>query len=360
MMENKKRSFAFIVHLRSIEDIAHTIPFVPKWVVTKILKWPILWLMWYLRGRMGFMVRSTFPVTDDVQGHILVVWLTGQQMVTPNHNGHVKRRILEAILYAQNKLGCEFVGLGALTASVTHAGKCIANHPDVKCAITHGDHHAAGLAIEGIKRVAEKRFDRDLSELTVDVVGATGIIGDALTRALVSVTGKLILTGRKKNKLAQYASLSNVKISDDIADAKEADIVVTATSSPDALIKSEHLKYGAVVYEVSQPRNVSQHVTKEREDILVVDGSYARVPEGVKFWWMSLPPQHTFGCMAETVIQCLEGDREHHVGGIDLGFMEEVERRAAKYGYGLAPFTSFNKEVVIEPLVRPHELALKE
>lgn len=354
------RKFAFIVHLRGIEDIAYTIPFIPSWVVTKILKWPILWIMWRLRGRLGFMVRSIFRVNNDVQGHIIVIWLTGHQIAGAK-NGRVKRRIMDAVLYAQNKLGCQVVGLGALTASVTKAGKCVADHKEVKCAITHGDHHAVGLAIEGIEQIAKKRFDSDLSDLTVNVIGATGIIGDALARALIPVTGKLILTGRRKHKLAQFAGLSNVTISDDISDAREAEIVVTATSSPEALIKPEHLKKGAVVYEVSQPRNVSRQVTKEREDVLVIDGSYANVPEGVKFWWMSLPPQHTFGCMAETIMQSLEGDQEHHVGAIDLTFMEEVKRRAKKYGYWHAPLTSFNEEVNIDKRAveraRPIELA---
>lgn len=352
------RKFAFIVHLRGIEDIVHTIPFIPSWVVTKILRRPILWVMWHLRGRLGFMVRSTFQVGDDVRGHIIVIWLTGHQIAGAK-NGRVKNRILEAVLYAQDKLGCEVVGLGALTASVTKAGKCIADHKEVRCAITHGDHHAVGLAIEGIKRIAKERFDSDLSDLTINIIGATGIIGDALARALIPLAGRLVLTGRRKSKLAHFAGLSNVKISDDIADAKKADIVITATSSPEALIKSEHLKESAVVYEVSQPRNVSREVPKRREDVLVIDGSYARVPEGVKFWWMSLPPQHTFGCMAETIMQCLEGDNEHHIGAIDLAFMEEVNRRAQKYGYGHAQFTSFNKEVVVEARVRPIELALK-
>jgi fatty aldehyde-generating acyl-ACP reductase len=341
------KKFAFIVHLRGIEDIAHTIPLVPEWVITKILKRPILWLMWRLHGRMGFMVRSTFKVDDVAQGHILVIWLTGHQMITPNSNGSVKKRILEAILHAQNELGCSVVGLGALTASVTSAGRWVASHPEIKCAITHGDHHATGLAIEGIERLATENFGSSLSNLTLNLIGATGIIGDALTRALIPLTGKLIITGRKKSKLAQYANLPNVVISDNINDAISADIVVTATSWPDALIKPEHLKEGALVYEVSQPRNVSRQVAEKRKDVLVIDGSYAKVPENINFWWMSLPHHHTFGCMAETIMQCLENDPGHHVGSIDLSFMEEVRRRAQKYGFSHADFTSFNTPISI-------------
>ena len=342
------KKFAFIVHLREIEDIAYTIPLIPAWIITKLLRRPILWLMRKLPGRLGFMVRSKFKVDDVTHGYIIIIWLTGHQMVTKNHNSWVRSRILDAILYAQNKLGCSVVGLGALTASVTSGGKWVASHPEIKCAITHGDHHATGLAIEGIERLAEEKCGAMLSKLTINLIGATGIIGDALSRALIPLTGKLILTGRKKGKLAKYSNLPNVAISDDINDAISADIVITATSWPDALIKPEHLKRGAIVYEVSQPRNVSPQVTEKRKDVLIVAGSYARVPENINFWWMSLPHHHTFGCMAETIMQCLEGDSNHHVGAIDFSFLEEVKRRAQSYGFTHADFTSFNTPISIK------------
>jgi predicted amino acid dehydrogenase len=256
------KKFAFIVHLREIEDIAYTIPLIPPWIITKLLRRSILRLMMRLQGRLGFMVRSKFKVDNVTYGYIIIIWLTGHQMITKNHNGRIRSRILEAILYAQNKLGCSVVGLGALTASVTSGGKWVASHPEIKCAITHGDHHATGLAIEGIERLAKEKWGVRLSKLTINLIGATGIIGDALSRALIPLAGKLILTGRRKNKLSKYKNIPNVVISDDISDAISADIVVTATSWPDALIKPEHLKKGAIVYEVSQPRNVDPHMSR--------------------------------------------------------------------------------------------------
>lgn len=357
------RKFAFIVHLRGIEDIAYTIPFVPNWVITKLLRRPILWLMWKLHGRLGFMVRSKFRVTDQVQGYIIVIWLTGAQMMNSNHNGWVRRRILETILYAQNKLHCDVIGLGALTASVTNAGQWLSSRPEVKAAITHGDSYAVALTLEGIEVLASK-VNLHLQEATIAIVGATGIIGDALTRALARFVGRLILVGRNESKLQTVRKkLNNLDgraiVTTKISDVKKADIVITATSWPEVLIRAEHLKEGAIVYEVSQPRNVSRAVVEERPDILVVDGSYARVPENINFWWMSLPPHHTFGCMAETLMQCLEDDRSHHVGAIDLNFVETVQQWGRKYGFTHANFTSFNRSLpnvrVIEFNMR-HEL----
>ncbi len=348
----KKRRFAFIVHLRDINDIAHTLP-VPNFLITKVLRRPILWLLWKLRGRLGFMVRSKFRVNDEVEGYIIVIWMTGAQMMKSNHNGWVRRRILETILYAQNKLHCDVVGLGALTASVTNAGQWLASRPEVTAAITHGDTYAATLTLEGVQKLANLAI-LVLDEATVAIVGATGIIGEALSKALVPITGKLILIGRKMERFAGLRKSIDGHIKDgkvvlatNIGLVRDADIVITATSWPEAIIRAEHLKRNAIVYEVSQPRNVSKTLIKERPDVLVIDGAYAQVPEDINFWWMSLPPHHTFGCMAETLMQCWEGDKAHHVGSIKLDFVAEVRRWAEKRGFAHASFTSFDRPISV-------------
>jgi len=345
------RKFAFIVHLREIKDIAYTLP-IPNFIVTKILRRPILWLFWKLRGRWGFMVRSKFRVDSETEGYILVIWLTGNQMMGVGRNSLVRNRILETVLYAQNKLNCEVIGLGALTASVTSAGQWIANQDEVKASITHGDSYAVALALEGIGKIA-KRKKMKLSQSTVAIVGATGVIGEALSRVLALHIGKLILIARRSNKLMAIKKAidryprnhSEVSIATSIEKAKEADIVITATSWPEALIKDGHLKQGTVIYEVSQPRNVPKSIIKERPDVLVIDGAYARVPERINFWWMSLPPHITFGCMAETIIQTMTNGHIDHVGRIDLQFVKEIKQIGKECGFGHAELTSFNQRI---------------
>jgi predicted amino acid dehydrogenase len=341
---------AFIVHLRRIEDIAYVLPF-PKFVVSKLLRRPLLWLFRNLRGRWGFMVRSRFRINDETEGFIVLMWMTGEQMIKENH--WVKKRILDTVLYAQDKLRCKVIGLGALTASVTSAGKWLTERPEIKpdTIITHGDSYAVALTLEALENLARKR-DVELSKSVVAIVGATGIIGEALSRALASKVAELILIGRRMNRLKELAAelRGNIKASTEITEAKRADIVVTATSWPGALISGEHLKENAVVYEVSQPRNVSKKITVERPDVLVVDGAYARVPENIKFWWMSLPEHSTFGCMAETIIETIANGAVvgHRVGRIDLEFVREISELGKRYGFTHAEFTSFNRKIPAE------------
>ncbi len=338
-----KKRFAFIVHLRTIDDIAHTLP-VPNIIITKVLRRPILWLLSKLSGRAGFMVRSKFPVNHNIEGYIIVIWLTGAQIMSGN--SFARKRVLEAVLYAQNNLKCDVIGLGALTASITSAGRWLAEKEEVKSTITHGDSYATALSIDGILRIASQQ-GFVLENSSMAIVGATGIIGEALSRFFAVKVGKLILVGKRKERLKkiaeEYENEASVVATDELERICEADIVITATSSSDAIIESENLKSGAVVYEVAQPRNVSRSVKEERKDVIIVDGAYARVPETIKFWWMSLPPQKTFGCMAETILLTLNGINGHRVGAVDLDFVKEIEKMAEKNGFSHAEFTSFNE-----------------
>ncbi len=88
-----------------------------------------------------------------------------------------------------------------------------------------------------------------------------------------------------------------------------------------------------------------ERVKDEREDVLIVDGAYVKVPEDIKFWWMSLLPQKTFGCMAETMILAIEEIKENKVGSVDLDFVEKIKKIGDKHGFGHAELTSFNKKI---------------
>jgi fatty aldehyde-generating acyl-ACP reductase len=341
--------FAFLVHPRDISDISETIPIPIKLVF--LLRKIILWAFSRLSGRVGFIVKDKFQIGENgnmTKGHIIIILLTAQQMV--ENPRRARERILEATIHAQEKLGCEIVGLGALTASVTETGKWLARQPEVRATITHGDHYAVALAIQGIEKITSLK-EISLKDISIAIVGATGIIGGGLSEYFSGKVRELILIGRReKNCLRKMAEKdSSIIVTTEIEAVKKADIVVTATNSPTAIISSEHLKEGAIVYEVAQPRNVSEETAFGRPDILVIDGSYARVPDYIKFFWMTLPPQKTFGCMAETTISAIKGiNGQHRVGSIDLSFVEVISKAGEEEGFGHAEFTSFNKPIQIK------------
>lgn len=350
------RKFAFIVHLRDIQDLMYTLH-LPNLLVS-VLQQPILYSFSKLRGRLGFSIRPKLQIQlgEKAEGYIVLMLLTGTQVMDIRQAHRVRSRILEAILYAQNHLHCDIIGLGALTASVTQGGEWLIHRKEVRAAVTHGDAFSVYVANEGIQKIA-KMTELDLNRATVAILGATGISGEALTYELAPIIKNgLILTGRNSKKLeavkARVEELgSHPTISLDLDDIASADIVVTATSWPKAMIEARHLKEGAIIYEISQPRNVSPSILKERPDVLVIDGAYTTVPNGMNFWWGNHPKGTNFACMTETIMMTLEKDAEDHVGKVDPNYVARTGLWAKKYGFSHAPFTSFGRRVQEEEIL---------
>ncbi len=97
---------------------------------------------------------------------------------------------------------------------------------------------------------------------------------------------------------------------------KEADVIVTATSHPDALLQPEHLAKDAIIVDVSQPPNLSYEVCQQRPDIHRIDGGLVDFP--VQIVIPGMPPGKNFACIAEVIMQAMENERKNHVGSIDL------------------------------------------
>jgi len=126
-----------------------------------------------------------------------------------------------------------------------------------------------------------------------------------------------------------------------------SDIVIAATSYPGSLIRSGHLKKGAIVYDIAQPINLSPAVCLERPDILRIDGCYTKIPNIDLKIEMGPPSGTTFSCLAETIMQTLEDEDGHHVGEIDIVHVEKTIVWKKKYGFEHAEFTNFGNPVPI-------------
>ncbi|NOY53449.1 MAG: hypothetical protein GXP58_07505 [Deltaproteobacteria bacterium] len=329
------KKFVFVVHPRNYEDVVRVFPFfryLPEKAVVRGIRltrpFPRLWLC------------SSFDVLGKVRGHILAAPLTAEQMLTRNLR-EVRRVILHTVLYAQEKLRAEVIGLGALTASVTNGGKWLAKRSEVRAAVTHGDTFAVAVAMEGIGAILRKKRG------AVAVTGATGIIGSALARLLAKKDRPLILLGRNRRKLKSLAAglngVRNLTISTDLAVCRGAEIVVAATSHSDTILKGEHLRKGAVIYDVCQPEAVSLVLLRKRPDLVRIDGSLAAIPGVDPGFAMGPPKGTTFACLAETMLHALEGKREDRVGPIDATHIDNLRTAGKKYGFVHAPFTCFGR-----------------
>jgi predicted amino acid dehydrogenase len=302
-----------------------------------------------LKGRRGVFVASKFSAFGKVDGYLMAILLTASQVMNLPRE-LVRKRILDVLVFAQDELGVELIQLGALTKSVTDAGQWIVKQQNpYKGYVNHGDAFTAAITIEAVEKIAEIK-EIDLSEIALGIVGAYGTIGEAVSKMLALKCGKAILVGRRMEgfeKLKGYIPTSCV-MTTDLKAIKGADIVITVTNHPSALLSSSHLKEGAIVIDVAIPPNVSKEIIKERPDVTRIDGGLVR-DAGVNIGFQIGPPKGTmYACVAEVIMQALENERKNYVGSVDLDHLRKTQEWSKKWGFTLAPFTCFGRPIQIE------------
>lgn len=341
-------SFAFIIHpIDPKRDVARKYPVLGKVLPEEVIHfvcrfWPPVQLS-HITG-----ARSAAS-GDEVEGWLIAVPYTPQRMLNLPPQ-EVYRKIVAAGRLAAD-LGAEVLGLGAYTSVVGDGGATIARQLDI--AVTSGDSYTAAISAKATREAA-RRMGIDLAETTLAVVGGAGAVGGVVSQLLAPHVGRVLLIGRQRAALAtvadkvRRAGCDDVAISTDINDVGNAGVVVTVTSSGGNLIQPEMLKRGAVVCDVSRPRDVSQHVTQTRDDVLVIDGGLVRVPGNVDFGFnYGLPPDLTYGCLAETMTLAFEGRFEDYSIGknLSLAQVQEIDALATRHGFELAALRSFERRL---------------
>ena len=341
-------SFAFIIHpIDTKRDVARKYPLLGKVLPESAIDfisrfWPPVMIS-HVTG-----ARSE-TTGKEIEGWLIAVPYTTQRMLALPEK-EVYRKIIAAGHLAE-KLGAKVLGLGAYTSVVGDGGYTVARELDI--AVTSGDSYTSAVAIQAVQEAA-RLMAIAMDTATVAVVGATGAIGGVVARKLAPIVGQMLLVGRNQERLevvaaqVRDAGCAQVITSTHIEDIRSAEVVVTVTSAGGNLVKPEYLRRGAVVCDVSRPRDVSLQVAQARDDVLVIDGGLVRVPGDVAFGFdYGLPPNMTFGCMAETMTLTFERRFEDFTLGKDLslGKVEEIDKAATKHGFRLAALRSFEHKL---------------
>lgn len=288
------------------------------------------------------LVMSPEINVSGTKGFITGITLTARQMMDLPRE-LVRKHILDAAVFLQNEFGVDIIQLGALTTSVTEGGIWVVKQKEYKGFVNHGDSYTAAVTCQAVLK-ALQFFDRQPSDQVIAVVGAYGVIGEAVSKLLVPSFHHAILIGRRKEKFKELENFLTGDFETTVEmKTKEADIVVTATSHPDALLKPEHLAKDAIVVDVSQPPNLSLQVCQQRPDVHRIDGGLVEFPVAIAI--PGMPSGKNFACIAEVIMQAMENERKNYVGSIDLGHLRKTEEWAEKYGFTLKILTNFGKSI---------------
>jgi len=334
--------FGFIIHPLCARDIAR------KYPIAKYM--PDAWIEAFARRKdpvvMSKITGIESPTGAKTEGWFIGLPLTPNQMTKTLPIEEVYDKIAKCGDLAAD-LGADIIGLGAFTSVVGDGGVSVAKRTKIK-AVTTGNSYTVATAIEGTLDAC-KRVGVDIPNSTLAVVGATGSIGKTCARVLGRSFGRTILVGRDSERTQLVADeLENATATTDVADIRQADAIITVSSAGKELILPEHLRAGAVVCDVARPRDVSVRVSKERPDVLVIEGGVVKVPGNVEFnFRFGFPEKTAYACMSETMMLALEGRVENFTLGKDVTVeqVDEINRIAHKHGFDLAGYRSFERAV---------------
>ena len=346
-------SFAFIIHpIDAKRDVSRKFPFLGRVLSEKQIDFfstffpPV-----YISEIEGIKSQATGKV---IKGWFIACPYTPRRMMElPERT--VYRKIVQTGHMAE-KLGANILGLGAFTSVVGDAGVTIARELDIP--VTTGDSFTVAMAVQAI-RDAARVMDIKIENATVAIVGATGAIGHVCAELLAGEAARVLLVARDEKKLEvlrdrlQVHARSELVVSTKMDALKDAQLILTVTSSIHDVIHPEHLQPGSVICDVARPRDVSAMVAAVRDDILVIDGGMVDVPGAVNFNFnFGFPQGKAYACMAETIALALEGRFEDYTVGKDITLerVKDITAIAERHGFRMSGFRSFEREVSHEQI----------
>jgi predicted amino acid dehydrogenase len=192
-----------------------------------------------------------------------------------------RSKVVEAVI-ALERLNSRIIGLGGLSASYTDGGQYLIGK--TRAAITTGHNYTVANMVNTLQEAVQARSMK-MTDLVVAIVGAAGSVGSGVATicAAIGVKELILIDKREVQDLVhQLCAVSNTPVHkgsfrDDIP---KAHAVLVATSSHENLFLPSDLREGAIIIDDSQPKNVGEHLTRDRPDVLILEGGSVALPPG--------------------------------------------------------------------------------
>jgi acyl-phosphate glycerol 3-phosphate acyltransferase len=306
---------AFLIHPMTVRDVWEARRF--RWLL------PL-----YRRGlipdrAVSWMARLARPMkVDDIRpivtadGRRARVYLIGVPLLPDqirSEPGLAVRRAVQASDLATN-LGATVLGLGAYWSVVGNKGLDVQARSPI--AVTNGGAYTAGTIKMAVPLVLARLRDRgvDPARATAAVVGANGVVGFGICRAVVAHIGRLIMVGRDQGRLERSMELlarrhpgAAIEATTRLERLRDADVIFTATSEPQPVVFPEYVREGALLFDLGRPPDVDASV-RAVPGAEVIPGGIVRLPGGPRgrIEDLGYGPGLVPACLAETIIIALD------------------------------------------------------
>ncbi len=265
------RKFAFFVHPLDMRDVLRIAPQAENKrlaLVEKILEWTPTHTVAHITG-------LKCADGEEAEGWFIGITLLPSQFMTLPKE-FVMKKMCEGVDIAIEK-GAQILGLGGFSSVVGSGGVELSGmYPNLP--VTSGNSCTIAAAMDATL-IAAQRLEIDLNSADVAIVGGSGSIGSVCAKLLSQKVSSMTLIARNQKRLDKIAGEIHgetglaVSTSNSVEEGiKNADIIISATSSSGDIIRPEYLKSGALVCDVSLPHDVCREVATIRPDVLVIEG----------------------------------------------------------------------------------------
>ena len=345
-----KRFLIFLVHPRDRDDIYKKMPFLkkmPDFVLSLFERymWPVT------------VSKINHKKTGEIYGFMISIPSTAKTMM---YNRSLAKKKIKQALKLGYKKGGRIAALGALTASLTYGGKDVY---DGTINITTG-HAYTVINIKNIFKESLRVLNANPEQVKVAIVGAAGSIGSGSAKLFCKDGVKdflLVDLERKKEQLERLASeLSekhrdlDIKISSNLSDLRDRDVIVAATNHPDALIKKEHLSQRAVVIiDDAQPSDLDPAIF-DMDNVLALEGGASKTKNiTANFPFGLCHKDDNYSCMAEGILLLLNSSEDKaHLGPLTDEHIDFISKLSDKYGFRPAEFQNYKESCIANKKIK--------
>jgi len=310
--------------------------------------------------------RTNNGIKKQIKGWAILISNSTEQLLK---DGKLrKRKIFQAARLGQ-RLGAKISGMGGLIASFAGGGFYLSK--EVKgVGFTTGHAYTIANIAEIVDKVLSKT-NMKLEKLNIAIVGAAGSIGSGCAKILskkninrlLLVDTTSFISSQKLNELKQHILKMKPRIdiitTGNLSDIRKADLVIVATNSPFSIIKSVHLKKGAIVIDDSFPKNVSYITSQERKDVLFLEGGAVQLPLDLEVYMARNMPdlidapltrlvscRELYSSFSETVILAFNKHYKNYgLGNADIVLAKDITEKADKVEIKPAALQFFGQAV---------------
>jgi predicted amino acid dehydrogenase len=344
--------FAFIVHPRDYGDVVNNVPI--------LRKLPKKWVMKYFHLVWPFTVSKIRGVKSldgsrDIPGWVVGVPIFAHEMM--EDRDLARKKIARGVRLAMHR-GAMVVGLGGLTGSMTEGGAGLSEKAGV--IVTAGRAYTS-FVVKSYADDVVSRFGLERKDLVIAIVGAAGGVGTAVTNLILGEDYKKIILIDLERKLQSVHDAfierggkpDHIEINHRISAVREADIIITVTNAPEAVVEDEDIRPGAIIIDDAQPSDISPEIIANRKDIIVIEAGVISAKEHIRVGtnFRLANPHEVYCCLCEAMAIAASGwDAKYEPRKITPELVSQIRSITAQMGFTLAPYQAYGRIIPEEQI----------